>query len=126
MKNVTRVVLLLAAVGFLATSAEAGSPKKKKGEKPIRWVPVAAAQFNVVDQLGSFTSCAYRLCEDGKSAEFVFESKVRLVAKKSESSEVKVELALNKKAIRSVNRDTVVEAIEDATLQCFERLSDED
>lgn len=124
MKRMLRFTLLIAIASLIAAPVQAGSPKKKKGDKPIRWVPVAAAQFNVVDQLGSFTSCAYRLCEDGKSAEFVFEKKIRIIAKKSESSEVKVELALNKKEIRGVNRDTVVDAIEDATQQCFQRLSD--
>lgn len=125
MKRFLRLALLIIVAGLIATPAQAGSPKKK-GKKPTRWVPVAAAQFNVVDQLGSFTSCAYRLCEAGKSAEFVFENKVRIVAKKSESSEIKVDLALNKKEIRNVSRDTVVEAVEDATQQCFERLSDEE
>ena len=126
MKRVSRLILLLAVAALLAAPVQAGSPKKKKGQKPIRWVPVAAAQFDVVDQLGAFTSCAYRLCDAGKSAEFVFENKVRVVTKKSDSSEIKVVLALNKKEIRNVTSDTVVEAIEDATLECFERLSDED
>jgi len=113
-------VWVLALVLPLAAAAK--TPAKASPE--IRWLPLSHKQFAVEDQVGSLTSCAYRLVEAGKPVEFVWDEKVKLVVSRNDKDELSVEMFVAKGEIATLKRKAVVAAFEEATGQCYERLTE--
>jgi len=101
-------------------AADAKDPRPPE----IRWLPLSHKQFAVDDQVGTLMSCAYRLVTDDKSAEFKFEDQVKFVVSRHGKDELKVDMYVAKGAIATLKRKAVVEALEEATGQCYERLTE--
>jgi len=124
----TAVRSLVVAVGIMAFAAPAlgaGKPGKDKKPAVITWVRIEQAQFSVEEYLGAFTSCAYRLTEEGKDSEFIYEDKARItVQKKKDGGDMLVNLYVAKGELKNISRELVVAAIEDATQECYERMTD--
>jgi hypothetical protein len=117
-------VLAVTTVLSLSFPALAGKPDKTPKKADITWVRIEPAQFSVEEQLGTLTSCAYRLCEEGKAVEFIYVDKARVVASKSKDAELLISLYVAKPEIKTISRELMVDAIEDATQQCYERMTD--
>lgn len=109
----------------VALPALGGSPGKGAKKPAVTWIRIEQGQFQVEQQLGALTSCTYRLCDEGKSAEFIYENRVRVAATKSGKGDMLVTLYIAKTEIKDLTRDLIVAAIEDATQQCYERISDD-
>jgi len=106
---------------LLPLAAAAKTPAKAP---EIRWLPLSYKQFAVEDQVGSLTSCAYRLVEPGKPSEFVWEDKVKVAVSRNDTDELVVEMYVAKGEIAKLKRKAVVAAFEEATGQCYERLTE--
>jgi hypothetical protein len=125
MLYVKRLVLML-LLGVAAVSMASSVQAKKKPEK-IRWMPLSHEQFQVSAEVGTFLSCAYRLFKPGTSSSFTseFEKKLRIKATKTKDERLTIQCYANKKLRRLINRDDIVNMLENATADCFEQLSEE-
>ncbi len=122
MKARWSVLALFVLALLLPLAAAAKTPAKTPEE--VRWLPLSYKQFAVDDQVGSLTSCAYRLVDPGKPAEFVWEDKVKLAVSRNDKDELVVEMFVAKGEIATLKRKAVVAAFEEATGQCYERLTE--
>lgn len=111
--------VLCVAVGcvFLAFSSTSVCEEK------IRWVSINAKHFDLEQDLGALSSCAYRLVEPGKSVEFLHESKIRVVVAKGEDSELAITVYVNKKAVKKLDKKLAHEAMETVIQKCYERIA---
>jgi len=122
MKRIAFLLPVLACC-FLFTFA---SESSGKGKEKIRWVSISTKQFSLDQELGALSSCAYRLVESGKSAEFVHENQMRVVAVKGDDTEVSITVYVNKKEVKKLGKKLVQEALESAVQDCYERISGTD
>lgn len=121
--NRRAIVIVAVLCVSLAGAAWAGNKPEK-----IRWMPLSHQQFSVSAEVGMFLSCAYRLFKPGASGtfEYAHKEKLKLLTTKTKDEKLTVQLYVNKAQRKLIDRAAVLDMLESAITECYERLSDEE